>query len=86
MLRIQRAIIGNRVVFMLSGRIEAQHIPELQALMNAEEQGITLDLKEVNLVDRDTVRFLAWCEAAGVEIDNCLGYIREWIRRGTDGE
>ena len=68
-------------MFALSGRIEAQHVPELQALFEAEDQGVMLDLKEVNLVDREAVRFLARCEARGVKIDNCPAYIREWILR-----
>ena len=68
-------------MFALSGRIEAQHVPELQALFGAEDHAVMLDLKEVNLVDREAVRFLARCEARGVRIDNCPAYIREWIVR-----
>jgi anti-anti-sigma regulatory factor len=81
MLKIQKSANGRFVVFALSGRIEAQHVPELQALFEAEDQGVMLDLKEVNLVDREAVRFLARCEARGVRIDNCPAYIREWILR-----
>jgi anti-anti-sigma regulatory factor len=81
MLKIQKSANGRFVVFALSGRIEAQHVPELQALFEVEDHGVLLDLKEVNLVDRETVRFLARCEARGVRIDNCPAYIREWILR-----
>ena len=38
-------------------------------------------LKEVRLVDREAVQFLARCETEGVELDNCPAYIREWIEK-----
>lgn len=81
MLRIQRSVKGKCVVFVLSGRIEAQHLPELQALFATEDVGIKLELSEVNLVDREVVRFLGKCEAGGVRLDHCPAYIREWILR-----
>jgi hypothetical protein len=40
-----------------------------------------LDLHEVWLVDREAVRFLAWCEAQGARLVHCPAYIREWITR-----
>jgi hypothetical protein len=83
MLKIQKSADGR---FALIGRIEAQHLPELQALFEAEDQDVTLDLKEVNLVDREAVRFLARCEARGVRIDNCPAYVREWILREKRAE
>lgn len=85
MLKIQKSVAGQVVVFALSGRIRAEHVAELEALFDAEEC-ITLDLKEVNLVDREAVRFLMRCEAAGVRIVNCPAYIREWILREQSGE
>jgi anti-anti-sigma regulatory factor len=81
MLKIQKSANGRFVVFALSGRIEAQHVPELQALFAGEEHGVMLDLKEVILVDREAVRFLAHCEGLGVRIDDCPAYIREWMLR-----
>lgn len=79
MLKILRTIDGRSVVFVLSGRIEAEHLHELGALVDAEEHAVALDLREVTLVDRDTVRFLAGCEAQGVEVRNCPAYVRQWI-------
>jgi len=68
---------------MLSGRIEAEHLPELRRLIEGEDRqrAITLDLREVKLVDRDAVSFLAQCEAAGATLENCPAYVREWIAR-----
>jgi hypothetical protein len=43
-----------------------------------------VDLKDVSLVDREVMRFLARREADGVSLENCLPYIREWIRREKD--
>jgi hypothetical protein len=80
MLKIQRSSNGG-VVFSVSGRIEFQDVAELQRILGAESDDldIVLDLKEVTLVDRDAVRFLARCEAEGVRFENCPAYVREWI-------
>ena len=71
------------MVFTLSGRIKAGDVAELQTLFESEGQDhhLALDLKEVKLVDRDAVRFLAHCEAEGTTLMNCPVYIREWMRR-----
>jgi DNA-binding NarL/FixJ family response regulator len=55
---------------------------ELQNLVQAEAtaRGITLDLGEITLADRETVRFLAACKTRGITLKNCPSYIREWIR------
>jgi len=89
MLRIQRS--SNKiVVFSLSGRIESGDIPELRRLLSLEEAGkdIALDLQDVLLIGRDSVEFLAGCEAENIKLENCPGYVREWIeaeRRGRQG-
>lgn len=84
-LRIQRSIEQKSVVvFVLIGRIQAEQVGELLQSLFAPElaaYGIVLDLKDVMLVDRDAVRFLAQSEAQGIELRNCLPYIREWIRQ-----
>jgi hypothetical protein len=40
-----------------------------------------LDLKDVVLVDRDTVRFLRARERNGMRLRHCPPYIRAWIER-----
>jgi hypothetical protein len=82
MLRIQRSANGQ-VVLTLSGRIQAENVAELQSLLELEKvgRGLVLDLKDVNLVDRDAVNFLARCEADSIDLKNCPAYIREWIER-----
>lgn len=82
MLRIQRSANG-KVVFTLSGRIEAEHIEELDRLfcLETSDRQLVLDLRDVTLVDRDAVRYLARCEARRIELENCPAYIREWIER-----
>jgi len=89
MLRIQRSS-SKIVVFSLSGRIESGDIPELRRLLSLEEAGkdIALDLQDVLLIGRDSVEFLAGCEAENIKLENCPGYVREWIeaeRRGRQG-
>jgi hypothetical protein len=81
MFRVQKSAHGNRVVFTLSGRIEAAGVAELQRLLKSEadDHSVVLNLREVKLVNRDVVRFLASCEARGITLANCPAYIDEWI-------
>jgi anti-anti-sigma regulatory factor len=82
MLKIQRSA-NSRVVFTLSGRIEAEDVKELQQLLALEKAGqhVVLDLRDVTLVNQDAVKFLAGCEADSTKLENCPAYIREWIER-----
>ena len=82
MLRIQRSE-HDGLRFILSGRIEAGDLAELRRLIEGEgrQRALTLDLKEVKLVDSDAVTYLAQCEAAGATLENCPAYVREWITR-----
>ena len=85
-LRIQRSVDEDTVVFSLSGRIEGERVEELQNLLACESAGhrVVLDLREIDLVDRDTVRFLARCVADGIRLEHCPAYIREWIVKEDD--
>ena len=85
MLKIQRSIKAGNVRFALSGRVESEHVAELQRLIEEEASRhlITLDLEGVRLVARDAVAFLARCEATRIRLENCPAYVREWI--GTEG-
>jgi len=87
MLKIQRSANG-KVVFTLSGRIEADDLAELQRVLGLEvaDHLLALDLKDVTLLDRDAVKFLARREADGIQLENCPAYIREWIERETDSK
>jgi hypothetical protein len=80
MLMIQRSS-NVRTVLALSGRIEIEDVAELQRLFHLEAAGqaIALDMRDVTLVDRDAVSFLACCEMEGIRLDGCPAYIREWI-------
>jgi anti-anti-sigma regulatory factor len=82
MLKIQRSANG-RVVLTLSGRIEAEDVKELRQLLALETAGkhLSLDLRDVTLVNEGAVNFLAGCEADSVKLENCPAYIREWIER-----
>ena len=88
MFKIQRSANGKVIVFTLSGRIKAARIDELQKLLESEahDRGLVLDLREVKLVDREAVVFLASCEAKGIKIANCPAYIREWIEKEAQSE
>jgi hypothetical protein len=86
MLKIQRKTNGG-VIFTLSGRIETEDVGELRKLFELEgaDSHIALDLKDVTLVDRDAITYLADCEADGTKLANCPPYVREWIGRERGG-
>jgi hypothetical protein len=82
---IQRSASGA-VVFAVSGRLEAESLGQLSALLAQESSGqtIALDLKDLVLVGREAVDFLRACEGRGVVLRNCPQYIRSWM--GGRGE
>ena len=86
MLKIRRSESDGAAVFSLSGRIEEEHVSELQNLLSGETRSlnITFDLEEVKLVDRQVVKFLGACEGQGIRLRNCPSYVREWIDTGGD--
>ena len=87
MLRIQREANGE-VVLKISGRLDGENLAELKKLIDSESAGrrITLDLRELTLVDYEAVGFLSECDSDGITLQNCPGYICEWIARQRDGK
>jgi len=77
----RQAIAEGRVVLHVSGRLAGKNVDMLRTLLEQENNVLTLDLKDVRLVDGDAAKLLAMHESNGVRIDNCPLYIREWIRR-----
>jgi anti-anti-sigma regulatory factor len=84
--RIETAARGRFIIFTLSGRIEKQAMVELKRLFECQTdyRDIVLDLKDVSVIDREVMRFLAYCEVDGVKLENCAPYIREWMEREKD--
>ena len=82
MFKIEKVAEENAIVLRLVGRINAQHLDELnQRITDANRKLVKLDLSEVTLVDLNVVRFLGDQERQGVELVKCSPYIREWIER-----
>jgi anti-anti-sigma regulatory factor len=67
-------------VFGLSGEMDRGHAERLEELLAGENAGsIVFDLREVTLVGREAVRFLARAQARGIRIVNCPDYVRRSI-------
>lgn len=83
MLRIEtRAETTQEITYALAGQVGAEHLPELEALLDgARSQGrrVTLDLAGVLLVEREIVRFLASGAGAEAALANCPAYVLSWI-------
>jgi anti-anti-sigma regulatory factor len=81
MLKIEKHSDGHKTNIRLIGRMQAEHVPTLQAVINESALRIVLDLEELTLVDVEAVRFLGSCRRGGVALLHCSPYIREWIAR-----
>jgi hypothetical protein len=80
--RIDRVVGGDGlVVLCISGRITQQDVDTLRNVVRFEASMVAIDLKNVDLVDRDAVKFLAQRELDGGALRNCSPYIREWVTR-----
>jgi len=85
-LKIESAFDGKTATLRLSGRIEEDHLAEIQAEVRRYHPRLAFNLGEATLVDREVVRFLAAREVEGVELLDCPRYIREWIARERSQE
>jgi anti-anti-sigma regulatory factor len=83
-LKIEKYSDGNSTTIRLIGRMQAEHLEELEKQIRESGPAITLDLEEVTLVDVEVVRFLGTCETRGTTLHNCSPYIREWIGKERD--
>jgi hypothetical protein len=79
-LRIVEESDDDQIVMRLIGRIESEHLHDLQAQLANETHTIVLDLSEIKLVNQAAIRFLRLREDSGIELRNCPAYVREWIR------
>ena len=80
-LRIEQSADRGHTTIRLIGRMQVDHVAEVQNQIEASGPTVTLDLEDVTLVDVQVVRFLGTCEASGIEILNCSPYITDWIAR-----
>ena len=64
--------------------MKAEEVAELKELFDMDYRNIILDLQEMRLADRDAVKFLRSCERAGMKIENCPAYVREWMDSERD--
>lgn len=79
-LKIEQLAGEHGTTLKLIGRIRAEHLAELRGQIAAIAASV-LELREVALVDAEVVRFLGACESAGIHLQDCSAYIREWIVR-----
>jgi anti-anti-sigma regulatory factor len=82
MVKMTRVQSAGTTTLIVSGRIDAEQLPDLRRLVESEHASdVVLDLSEVSLVDVETVRFLLHCETQGMRLTSCPAYVREWMVR-----
>lgn len=86
-LKIERSAQRGLTIFVLSGRLAEEEITELEKVLGPRTffSSVIIDLKNLSLVNRVAVKFLARCETDGLRIENCPGYVRKWMSRERPG-
>jgi hypothetical protein len=80
--RADRIVGGDNIVTLcISGRITKHDVDILRNVIEEEARAVAIDLKNLILVDREAVRFLAEREISGTVFQNCPRYIRDWVTR-----
>lgn len=79
MLRIEKLLDKTATVLKLSGRIQEDNLSESETEIEQCTGSPRLDLKEVTLLDRPSVRFLIQCESQGMQLASCALFIQECI-------
>ena len=83
--RIHHSVQAGANVFVLSGVLDEDHTTRLEELLATAANGrIVLDLRDITLVDRAAVQFLARVEMAGTQLVNCPEYVRSWMAAEND--
>jgi anti-anti-sigma regulatory factor len=80
-LRIERYVDQGGTTIRLIGRMQAEHVSEVERQIEESGTKVALDLEEVTLVDVYVVHFLGTCEIRGISILNCSPYITDWIAK-----
>ena len=69
----------HEIVLCVCGRMQIECVNTIKELIEAENNGIVLDLLEVTLADGDAATFFAFCELNGTELKNCPAFLRGWV-------
>jgi ABC-type transporter Mla MlaB component len=90
MLRIEKVAEDPRsVTFAVAGDIDREHLPALKKVVEEAEKmrrRVTLDLHDVTLVDRESLRFLAAAREEGLRLSRCPAYVRKWVTQECRAE
>jgi pimeloyl-ACP methyl ester carboxylesterase len=80
-LRIVGEVREDGTTIRLIGHLRAEHLAPVREEIAASHAPTALDLDEVTLADLDAVRFLVTVEHAGITLQHCAPFIREWMTR-----
>jgi hypothetical protein len=65
----------------LSGELRCQQLDQVRAEIESCKMPVIFDLRELALVDVESVRFLNACEENGISLLHCSAFLREWMSR-----
>jgi hypothetical protein len=73
-LKIERISGKRKTRIRLSGKLRSEHLDQVKAEIEHGGPRVDLDLRELDLVDVESVRFLNACEAEGISVLRCSPY------------
>lgn len=79
--RIEKSSSDRGTLVLLAGRLRPEHIDEVEALLEASEGEITIDIGDLTLIGAEGVHFLNTCRRKGMQIVNATPYISGWMKR-----
>ena len=81
MWKMTKVVDRNWVTLRMSGRLEAEHLVEIQKALADEgmDGNVVLDLRGITVIAQEAVRFLARFEVNRIDLYKCPAYIRQWI-------
>ena len=68
----------------LCGQFTSEYVAELEKALNsesAEHRAIAVDLTNVTLVDRQSMKFLCGARNENVSVENIPSYVKRWIQQ-----
>jgi len=85
-LRLEKGKVGHQTMLNLIGGLRSDDIETLRSEIEREGPGgLVLNLRELNIIDLSGVRYLLVCQSKGLELTECPPYVREWMKRESQG-
>ena len=81
MIRITRARKGSKTIVTVAGRLDREHLTQLEAECAAVGDAVVLDLSQLQSADAEAIRWLKAFESRGASVTDKSPYIACLLER-----